>query len=200
MFSAEEDNDLLADWSDGQFYYACLEWEPTEQLTFLLDYAHNDQKGMQDALGYAWAGALSGTYDAGPWGVMAGVVVGENQDGPTNPEARRQGDFHGFVVMPWYWLVEDRLQVVSQYQYASSEREQGLQLPSRYIRGHHRNPEVDIDNGRGSEHHAVYLGLNYHLCPDTVKLMGGVSYDRLSTQRGTHLSATTWQTGLRVSF
>lgn len=104
------------------------------------------------------------------------------------------------MLTPWFWLVEDRLQCVIQYQYASSEESQGLQLPARYIRGRHDNRTVDVDNGRGSEHHSIYGGVNYHLCRDRVKLMGGVSYDRLSARRQREVAAWTWQTAIRLSF
>lgn len=200
MFSAEDDADFIGGWNDGQFYYASLQWKPTNDFKLLLDYTQNDSKGnFDDALGYGWATALSAVYEKKNWGVIGEFVYGDNGGGISAPITRRQGDFHGFVVMPWYWIIEDKLQAVVQYQYASSTETQGLQLPARYIRGDHDNLAVDVDNGRGSEHHMIYAGLNYHLCRDRVKIMGGVSYDDLST-RNSDVDALTYQIGFRTSF
>ena len=200
MFSAEDDSDFIGGWNDGEFYYASLPWKPSNDFKLLPDYTQNDQSGLSDdALGYGWATALSAVYEKKDWGIIGEVVYGDNGGGISAPIPRRQGDFHGFVVMPWYWIIEDKLQAVVQYQYASSTETQGLQLPARYLRGDHDNLAVDVDNGRGSEHHMIYAGLNYHLCRDRVKIMGGVSYDDLST-RNSDVDALTYQIGFRTSF
>jgi hypothetical protein len=199
-FSAEDDADFIGGWNDGQFYYASLKWKPDNDFWMLLDYTQNDRKGnFDDALGYGWAAALSAVYEKKNWGIMGEFVYGDNGGDISAPIPRRQGDFHGFVVMPWYWIIEDKLQAVVQYQYASSTETQGLQIPSRYIRGDHDNLAVDVDNGRGSEHHMIYAGLNYHICKDRLKIMGGVSYDDLSTRRS-EIDALTYQIGFRTSF
>lgn len=199
MYSGEDDADFLAGWNDGQFYYGSVQWKPTEEFKLLLDYTQNDASGSDDALGYGWAAALSAVYEKSSWGILGEAIYGDNGGGISAPITRRQGDFHAFVVMPWYWIIQDKLQAVVQYQYASSTETQGLQLPARYIRGDHDNLAVDVDNGRGSEHHMIYAGLNYHLCRDRVKIMGGVSYDDLST-RNSDVDALTYQIGFRTAF
>ena len=199
VFSAEDDADFIGGWNDGQFYYGSLQWKPRDDFKLLLDYTQNDQDGRDDALAYSWASALSAVYEQNRWGIIAEAIYGDNGGGISAPITRRQGDFHAFVFMPWLWIVEDKLQAVIQYQYASSPESQGLQLASRYIRGGHDNPAVDVDNGRGNEHHHLYGGLNYHLCRDRVKIMGGVAYDDLTT-RNSKVEALTWQVALRTSF
>lgn len=199
VFSAEDDSEFLAAWNDGEFYYGCLKWKPRDDFKLLLDYSLNDQDGRDDALAYDWAAALSAVYETKRWGVIAEGILGDNGAGITAPDPRRQGDFHAFVVMPWVWIVEDKLQAVVQYQYASSEKSQGLQLPSRYVRGRHENPAVDVDNGRGNEHHYLYGGLNYHLCRDRVKIMGGVAYNDLTTWES-DLQTLTYQIAFRAAF
>lgn len=199
VFSAEDDADFLAGWNDGEFYYASLEWKATEDFKMVLDYTNNNASGRDDALAYSWGTALSAIYEVDRWGVIGEAVYGDNGGGINAPIPRRQGDFHAFVVMPWIWIIEDKLQAVVQYQYAHSDESQGLQLPSRYVRGHHENPAVDVDNGRGNEHHYIYGGLNYHLCRDRVKIMGGVAYTDLST-RDSDLDALTYQIAFRTAF
>ncbi|MEM9237597.1 MAG: porin [Verrucomicrobiota bacterium] len=204
-FSAEPDAPFISDWQDGSFYYGSLEWEPTDELRFVMDYTLNDANNFvspfvdSDALGYSWGSALSAVYERERWGFILEAIYGDNGGGFTTPLPRRQGDFHGFVVMPWYWIIEDKLQLVFQYQYASSEESQGLQLPSRYIRGNRENPAVDVDNGRGNEHHYFYGGLNYLLCGDNVKLMAGISYDDLTTRTST-VDALTYSMAFRMYF
>ncbi|MEK7953538.1 porin [Luteolibacter soli] len=199
MFSAEDDSDFVAGWGEGQFFYGSLQWRATDDLRLVLDYSQNNSDGVDDALGYGWAAALSAIYEKKNWGVITEALYGDNGGGISAPITRRQGDFHGFVVMPWYWILENRLQAVLQYQYASSPESQGLQLPSRYLRAEHENPLVDVDNGRGNEHHSLYAGLNWHLCPDRVRVMGGFSLDDLTTRKS-EVKAYTWQLAVRTSF
>lgn len=199
MYSAEDDSDFLAGWGEGEFFYGSLEWRATEDLKLVLDYSQNNHDGLDDALGYGWATALSAIYKKNDWGIITEAIYGDNGGGISASIPRRQGDFHAFVVMPWYWLVEDKLQAVVQYQYASSPESQGLQLPVRYVRAEHENLLVDVDNGRGNEHHFLYAGLNWHLCPDRVKIMGGFSLDDLTTRTG-EVKAYTWQLAFRTAF
>ena len=199
VFSAEDDSDFIAGWGEGQFFYGSLEWRATDDLKLVLDYSQNNHDGNDDALGYGWAAALSAIYKKNNWGIITEAIYGDNGGGISAPITRRQGDFHAFVVMPWYWIVEDKLQAVIQYQYASSPESQGLQLPVRYVRAEHENPLVDVDNGRGNEHHLLYAGLNWHLCPERVKVMGGFSVEDLTTRRS-EIKAYTWQLAVRTSF
>ena len=201
VYSAEDDADFIGGWNDGQFYYGSLEWQATEDFRLLLDYSQNDlddRAVVDDALGYAWAASLSAIYEKKNWGIITEAIYGDN-GGANGLITRRQGDFHSFVVMPWYWIIEDKLQVVLQYQYLSSPESQGIQIPSRYVRADHEDPAVDVDNGRGNEHHYLYGGLNYHICRDRIKLMGGVALDDLTTRRS-EVKALTYQIALRTSF
>jgi len=200
VFSAEDDADFIGGWNDGQFYYASLQWQVTDDFKLVFDHLQNDQNGTNDdALGYGWGSALSAVYEKKRWGIIGEFAFGDNGGGVSAPIPRRQGDFHGCVVMPWYWIVKDRLQAVVQCQYFASTETQGIQLSPRYIRGVHDNPGVDVDNGRGSEHHMLYAGLNYHFCRDRLKVMGGVAYDKLSTRRS-EIDALTYQLAFRTSF
>ncbi|WP_193210774.1 porin [Luteolibacter marinus] len=199
-FSAEDDADFIGGWNDGSFYYASLSWDATDRLKFVADYAQNDRKaGMDDALGYSWAASLSTIYERKRWGLITEAVYGDNGGGVSAIIPRRQGDFHAFVVMPWYWIVKDKLQAVVQYNYWSSPESQGIQIPSRYVRAYHDNPMVDVDNGRGNELHYLYGGLNYHLCGNRLKVMAGVAYNDLTTRRS-DLKTLTYQFAFRTSF
>lgn len=199
-YSGEDDADFLSGWNDGVAYYGSLAWQATKNFRLLLDHVQNHQRGADDAIGYAQATSLAAVFEEEQWGILANVAYGDNGGaGQGRPQARRQGDFHGLVIMPWYWIVKDRLQAVVQYQYGEAERSEGLQLTSRYIRAGHEDPLVDTNNGRGDEHHSLYLGLNYHLCGDNAKIMAAITYDELSTPSG-RLDALTYLIGFRTYF
>jgi hypothetical protein len=184
IFSGEDDADFIGGWNDGITQFYSLTWQPDGDFHLTLDYVTTHQSGSDDALGYQSAVALGSTYDKKRWGAQASVMYGDNGYGdPTDNDrnrANRQGDFYGVTVMPWYWLVKDRLQLVTRFEYARAEESEGLQLASRYIRGHHDDPLVDVNNGRGSRYNAWYLGLNYYLCGDNAKIMAGVMYENLA--------------------
>ena len=90
------------------------------------------------------------------------------------------------VATPWlrsYLAAEDRLQAVFQYQFAGATESEGIRANSRYMNSLH-SPGVDVNSGRGDELHTLYAGLNYHICGDNLKIMGGVEYANLDTPAG----------------
>ncbi len=200
LFSGEIDRSTLAGWGAGKAYYASIAWQTTKELRLLLDYIENDAKGGEDFLGYSWGVSLGATYQQDRWGVMANLLYGDN-GGEANgwSDPRRQGDFHGLVVLPWYWLVEKKLQLVFRYQYQGSDESEGVRIESRYARASHNTPAVDLDSGYGDSHHAFYLGLNYYLCDHNAKIMAGISYDEMRA-RTASFDATSYLIGFRTSF
>jgi hypothetical protein len=112
---------------------------------------------------------------------MGDVYFGDNGDADNGVNnARRQGNFWGAVVMPYYWIVDKKLQAVVRYQYAGSSEDQGIRTNSRYVRRDH-GPVANVNSGRGNEHHSIYAGLNYLICGDNLKIMTGVEYEWLNT-------------------
>jgi hypothetical protein len=193
VFSGEDDTEFIGGWNDGQVYYLSLGYQQSEELRFVLDYAQNNQSGTDDYLGYGWATAFNAIYDDGRYGMLGTLVVGENNDA-----GLRGGSFHGLVAMPWYWIMEDKLQAVLQYQYSGSSRAQGIRTNSRYVRADH-SAGVNVNSGRGDELHTLYAGLNYLLCSDNAKIMAGVEYASLDTQLG-NADALTYSMAFRMFF
>jgi hypothetical protein len=200
IFSGEDDADFIGGWNDGEVFYGSVEWQATKEFRLLLDHAQNNQRGDDDMLGYAWATSLAGVYQKKDWGTLVNLIYGDNGGaGHGNANPLRQGDFYGVIVMPWYWVVEDKLQLVFRYQYAASDNAEGVRLNTRYARASHSPPDVDLDNGYGDEHHSFYLGLNYHLCGDNAKIMVGVDYEEMSA-RTAKFDAITYMIGFRTFF
>ena len=60
---------------------------------------------------------------------------------------------------------KDRLKLVGRFLYQESDQTQGLKLNSRYVPlAQARDSSLQLNGGRGDQHHAFYLGLNYYLC------------------------------------
>ncbi len=181
FFSGEDDADFIGAWNDGFTQFYSLAWQPDAAFNITLDYVNSHRSGSDDALGYDSAVALGSTYDNKTWGVQSTLIYGDNGYGDpldsVRNRANRTGDFYGASVMPWYWLVQDRLQLVCRLEYVRAMENEGLQLTSRYIRAQHDDPLLAVNNGRGDHYNACYLGLNYYLCGDNAKIMGGILYE-----------------------
>ena len=133
----------------------------TPERSFLWDFIYNDAKatrGNDSIFRYKWATSLSAHYDRDNWGFIADLIYGDNGDIDNLVFLRnRQGDFWGVVIMPYYWIIEDKLQAVARYQYAGSQNPRGTRNNSRYARRDH-GPVVNTNlvlsgSGRGNEHH-----------------------------------------------
>jgi len=65
-------------------------------------------------------------------------------------------------------LSDDKLQVAMRYHYASSSDDYSLDFAKRY--------EQPVTSGKGDSYNALYLGLNYYLYQQKLKIMGGIEY------------------------
>lgn len=194
LFSGEDDSEFIGGWNDGLLYYLSAAHQTNDNMKFVLDLVKNDPSGSDDFAGYDWAAVLSGVYESGRYGALVSVIAGRNNSATTD----RDGGFHGLVMMPWYYLVEDRLQAVVQYQYAGASESEGIRTNSRYVRSEHSN-SVDVNSGYGDELHTLYAGLNYYICGHNAKIMGGVEYASLNTPVG-DVDATTFLLAFRTFF
>lgn len=194
VFSTEDDSDFLGGFNDGLAYFAAVERTVTKALSFRLDAVVNDTSpGEDDIIGYDWATSFNVVWDEKPCGVLAAVVLGDNGALPGG----RGGAFHGLTVMPWVWIVPEKLQAVFQYSLSGSEEPSGIRANTRYLAGSQNI--ANVNSGRGDELHTFYLGLNHHLCGNNLKLMGGIEYAALKTSGG-HVSALTYSLAARVFF
>jgi hypothetical protein len=200
LFSNEDDADFIGGWNDGSFLLTGFSWRPAPDWTLRLERVDCSASGRDKALGYASSTTLGAVWDRDRHGLIANLAWGDNGGaGHGNAKPERQGDFGGLVVMPWYWLVDKRLQLVLRYQLMLAAESEGINVSRRYLRGEHDHPFTDLNNGRGDELQSLYLGLNYHLCGDRTKLMGGLSYDQLGTP-DSRVETLTWLFALRTSF
>lgn len=106
-------------------------------------------------------------------------------------------DVIGFYLQPTYDLLPDRLQLVGRYSFAHGDGGDSVIAQSRYER---TAPDL-TGGGRGETYHAGYLGLQFFLHGDNLKLMTGVEYARLDGGgNGGDFDGWTVLSGVRVSF
>ena len=106
-------------------------------------------------------------------------------------------DVVGFHLQPTYDLVPDRLQLVGRYSFAHGDGADSVTAQGRY----ERTAPALTGGGRGETYHAGYLGLQFFLHGDNLKLMTGVEYARLhGGGNGGDFDGWTVFSGVRVSF
>jgi len=188
------DNKEFNGWQDDEFYSVHIANQVDEALKVGFDFTYNGADAISEdsVLSYRWATSLHAVYDAGPWGVIGDLIYGDNGGADMTANPNRQGDFWGFIVMPYYWIVDDQLQLVGQYQYAASDQSEGIRVNSRYGRadGTGAAPLADVNGGRGDRHDSFYAGLNYYLSGHNAKIQAGVEYQNMDTPRGDFDSTT----------
>lgn len=197
------DNGFLSDFHGDWIYYAHAGWQVTDALLVNFDAVYNEGGfGGDSVLPYRWALSMNADYNTGRWGVAGDVIVGDN-GGAGNGAAgtARQGGFRGLVLMPYFWIVEDRLEGVLRYQYGGASAPQGVRVNNRYGRAAGNDP-ASLNGGRGDRHHSAYAGLNYHLCGNNAKVMGGVEYQTMRGDAGTRgkFDTLTWLVAFRTFF
>ena len=203
LFAAGRDggnNGFLGGLDSSMIYLGSVGYKVNNELDLRFDAVYNDSDfGAGSEITYRWATSFSADYNTGPWGVIGDVIVGDN-GGAGNGVANRdrQDGFWGFVVMPYAWIVQDKLQGVVQYQFASSSANEGLRVNSRYGRAG-KNAPANVNSGRGDKHHSLYAGLNYYLCGHNAKIQGGLEYQRMDTPAG-DFDTLTYLLGFRTNF
>jgi phosphate-selective porin OprO/OprP len=109
-------------------------------------------------------------------------------------------DVYGLTLIPSYDIANnlllggDRLQFATRYQYAASDGNNGLQVQPRY--------EGEVTSGEGDRYEAYYVGLNYLIYGDRLKLMAGAEFAELRDRAndGGRYRGWTYLAGLRLYF
>ncbi len=104
-------------------------------------------------------------------------------------------DAFGLSIQPTYDLIPAKIQLVARGSLSVGNGPSSLTLTKRY-----EAAAPHLADSRGSRYHSVYLGLQYFLHGDNLKVLGGAEWAEL--QGGTHrdFSSLTLLTGLRFSF
>jgi phosphate-selective porin OprO and OprP len=104
--------------------------------------------------------------------------------------------FGGFI-QGTYDLLPDKLQLVGRYSLGLSDDPDGLTAQARY----ERTAPALTGGGRGDRYHAAYLGLQYFIYGDKLKLLAGAEYSHLDGGgNGGDFDGLTLLSGIRFSF
>lgn len=177
------DNEAFNGWQDDVIYFASAGYQFSDELNMGVDFVYNNADALSEdsVISYRWATSLNAEYAAGGWGIIGDLIYGDNGGSGMTGNPERRGDFWGAMIMPYYWILEDKLQLVGQYQYGGSDGTEGVRINSRYGRS---VGSGDVNSGRGDQHHSFYAGLNYYLCGHNAKIQGGIEYQTMDTPDG----------------
>ena len=85
------------------------------------------------------------------------------------------GNAYGINIQPG-WFITNCIQLVGRYQFAVSNKDEGLSPQRRY--------EREVNLPKGDQYQAGYLGVDYYLAKHRLKVMNGIEY---STIAGEHV-------------
>ena len=103
----------------------------------------------------------------------------------------------GFYLQPTFDILPDRLQLVARYSFAHGSGADSVIAQSRYEK---TAPDL-TGGGLGESYHAGYLGLQFFLHGDLLKLMAGAEYAHLDGGgNGGDFDGWTVFSGVRLSF
>ena len=204
VFSGSYD-DYIGGWEDSKVYYGSWLGDFSAGSSFeLLEYwiSYYKQEGIagEDRLagGNDWALSLVNRVGNGPWALHSTLAWGSNGD---QVSVNREGDCRGIILMPMYWIKDDKLKLVGRYLYQKADRSEGLKLNSRYVSiSGKRDSVLDVNNGRGDEHQALYLGINYYLCGENLKIISGIQHDELKSAGTNQFRGWTVGSSIRLWF
>ncbi len=111
-----------------------------------------------------------------------------------------QSNVYGLTLLPTIDLSQnllisgDTLQLALRYQFANSGQINGLILPKRY--------EQEVSTGEGDQYQAFYMGFNYFINGEKLKLLAGAEYAEMedTEKDGGEYRGWTYMAGFRMYF
>jgi len=178
----------LPDFDGGYLINASLGYDTGNRGQVRLDYLYNDGDRRNFVATKPYEHSVSLNYNGtfGRLAITADLIYAAGSGSVS--------DVWGIVLMPYY-KITDKLEGVFRYTYAGSDSEGGIRLASRYER------RVDnLETDRGDDYHSFYLGANYYIYGDKLKLMTGVEYSTADLRDGSEWGSWTWIGGVRFYF
>lgn len=154
-----------------------------------VDWLHSDHE-TGDLIFSRYDDLFSATLELqdGLWSLATEAFYGTGSAAP---------DVFGFYLQPTWDLVPKKLQLVGRYTFSAGDGPDSVVAPSRYER---TAPNL-VSGGKGDRYQAGYLGLQYFIQGDHLKLMAGAEYSQLDGgAKGGDLDSLTLLTGIRLSF
>lgn len=176
---------------DGSLLLAKIGYSPRPALRLGLDYltVFGDQEITSDiSHALSLSASHNPRYSHGDLAFLVDLLFGAGD--------HEQPNVFGLVLLS-SWQLGPKWELVARYQYAHSDGPDGLRLQRRYERA----VEDLADGGWGETYHAAYLGANFRICGDQLKLMTGIEYSHMDGgDNGGDFDGWTWFAGLRTYF
>jgi len=199
-FNGENENDNVLDSdNDSHFLYnARVGLELDEYLPddvsagIFFDTAQNQDNDNDEAYQFEQSYSLGAQVEVGAFGLMGNLLWGTL----TEDDA----DVTGFVVMPWFY-VTPKLQIVGQFDLLDSDTPGTIGVQSRYLgRAAIDDAKGDSSADSGDYWQSWYLGANYYISGNNLKVMGGLAYSTLEDDGADQVEAVTLYGALRMRF
>ena len=163
-----------------------------------LHWMHSTQPGVAGAKKYDDNLALTGEIKQGRWAATSDLIYAS---GKNDLSATDVPDVWGISIIPTC-NITDQLLLVTRYQWVRSDQNNGITLQNRYDR---LASELVSQSGKaiaGNQYQAGYLGLNYYIHGQKLKLMTGIEYAKMqdNANDGGEYNGWTWTSGLRLFF
>lgn len=163
-----------------------------------LHWMHSTQPGVAGAKKYDDNFALTGEIKQGRWAATSDLVYASCKN---DLPGANVPDVWGISIIPTYNITK-KLQLVTRYQFVRSDQNNGITLQNRYDR---LASDIVSQSGKaiaGNQYQAGYLGLNYYIYGQKLKLMTGVEYAKMQDDAndGGEYNGWAWTSGLRLFF
>ena len=202
-FASPSDAGVLA---VGKVGYDLAEQFGLDSCVSTFTYMHNSEPGYKDGKvdpnfsyrpspSFTDSIALTNDLSQGRFGMITELMYGfgftgtADQGGATSVPIA-QSDLFGITLTPSYFIAEG-LQAVYRFQFISATDPDGIKIPTRY------ESLASGGDEKGNTYMAHYVGLNYYIYSNKLKLMTGVEYAQMG---GGSYDGFTGLAGLRFSF
>ena len=176
----------------GQAYQAEINYDFSQALharkaRWVVDYLRADGKNANTNVFTNYRNAFATYFDLekGRFSVVPQFAFGQQVDG--------KGDVYSLQLMPGY-RITDKLECIVRYQLGLASEANGIATLNRQ--------QKTVGTFTGDTYNACYLGLNYYVYGDRLKLMFGEEYAQLSGGTGPSAGYKGWTTmvGFRLFF
>ncbi len=190
VYSDQSDKEF-GDFNGGSSYLAEISYDfskslQAEKAVWALDYMHMDNNANSNVfISMQNAATTYFDYQKGKFGFATQLGYGNGIDS--------KGDIYSFMLMPTYFLTK-KLELVGRYQLMFASEDNGITTLNRQ--------EKTVGKFTGDTYNAVYVGMNYYLYGQKLKLMAGAQYADLSGGTGANAGYKGWTSlvGLRLFF
>ena len=193
VFSTNVDKEF-GRFDGGQAYHAEISYNFSKALqvkkaSWVLDYLHAVFKNTYTLAVFTGISQRpsppTSTWEKGRFSMVPQFAFGQQVDG--------KGDVYSLQIMPGYKITE-KLEFIARYQLGLASESDGIATLNRQ--------QKTVGTFTGDTYNAIYLGLNYYIYGDRLKLMFGEEYARLSGGTGPSAGFNGWTTmvGFRLFF